>query len=76
MKVIQIFFDKCIRFLFTSRLIIGIGCRPERNHTSRMKRDKEKKMIRLTQGVRSFDEEKKESEIYTSEITAVVKVKS
>ena len=33
-------------------------------------------MIRLTHGVYSFVEEKKESEIYTSEITAVVKVKS
>ena len=33
-------------------------------------------MIRLTHEVRSFVDEKKESEIYTSGITAVVKVKS
>ena len=33
-------------------------------------------MIRLTHEVHSFVDEKKESEIYTSEITAVVKVKS
>ena len=26
------FFDKCIRFLFTSRFIIGIDRCPERNH--------------------------------------------